>query len=197
MVTAQGAVVAMAGADQSVARRTTATPVTLDGTGSTIAGATYKWEQIMTGTNDPDKVILGGAGTLKPTFSLPVYKAGMTNNPLTFKLTVTVGTTVRTDEVKVTPVPDNVTIASATWRSGDMRISGSSSVVGGTITIHVGGPTGRVLSQASVTAAVAPATGGTWTVRLRDNAAGTTNPGSLWIESTLGGTAGPLSVSNK
>lgn len=196
-VTVQGAVVAIAGPDQTVARRTTATPVTLDGTGSTTTDATYMWEQILTGTNDPNKVTLNATGTLKPTFSLPVYRTPMTNDPLIFRLTVTVGSTVRTDEVKVTPVPDRVTISQAQWKSGDMRVSGTSSAVGGIITIRVGGPTGRILGQVNVTAAVAPETGGTYSLRLRNAAAGTTNPGTVWIESTLGGTAGPMSVTNK
>jgi hypothetical protein len=121
----------------------------------------------------------------------------MTNNPLTFKLTVTVGTTVRWDEVKVTPVPDRVTIGLAQWKSGDLRIEGSSSVIGGLVTIRVGGPAGRVLSQANVTAAAAPATGGAYSLRLRNAAAGTTNPGTIWIESSLGGTVGPFVVANK
>lgn len=196
-VTVQGAVVAHAGPDQSVARKATATVVSLDGTGSTTAGATYQWEQILTGPTDPDKVTLNAGNTLQPTFSLPVYNSAMTNNPLTFKLTVTVGTTVRTDEVKITPVPDKVTIAQAQWKSGDLRISGTSSVAGGIVKIRVGGPTGRVLGQVNVTAAAAPATGGVYSLRLRDAAAGTTNPGTVWIESTLGGTAGPASVANK
>lgn len=195
-VTAQGAVVAVAGPDQNVVRRTTATTVTLDGTGST-TGATYKWEQVLASPTDPDKVTLTGATTLKPTFSLPVFKTPMTNNALTFKLTVTVGTTVRTDEVKVVPVTDRVTIGVAQWRTGDLRIDGTSSVVGGTITVRVGSAAGQVLGQAAVTAAVAPATGGVWTLRLRNTAAGTTNPGTVWVESTLGGTAGPKAVANK
>jgi hypothetical protein len=196
-VTVQGAVVSVAGPDQAVARRTTATTVTLDGTGSTTAGATYKWEQILAGPLDPDKVTLNLGTTTKPTFSLPVYKTPMTNNPLTFRLTVTVGTTVRTDEVKVTPVPDRVTISLAQWKSGDLRIEGTSSVVGGIVTIHAGSATGRVIGQANVTAAAAPATGGAYSVRLRNAAAGTTNPGTIWIESTLGGTVGPFVVANK
>ncbi|VXB76451.1 Fibronectin type III domain protein [Arthrobacter sp. 9AX] len=194
-VTAQGAVVAVAGPDQNVARRTTATPVTLDGTGSTTTGATYKWEQI--GSSNADKVLLNGDTTLKPTFSLPVYATPMTNNALTFKLTVTVGSTTRTDEVTVTPVPDRVTLSQAQWKSGDLRIGGTSSVVGGIVTVRVGGPNGRVLGQVNVTAAAAPATGGDWSLRLRNAAAGTTNPGTVWVESTLGGTAGPMAVANK
>jgi hypothetical protein len=196
-VTAQGAVVAMAGPDQNVVRRTTATPVALDGTGSTTTGATYQWAQVLTGPTDPDKVTLAGATTLKPTFSLPVFQSPMTNNALTFRLTVTVGTTVRTDDVKVVPVTDRVTIGVAQWRTGDLRIDGTSSVVGSTVTIRVGGPTGRILGQAAVTAAAAPATGGVYTLRLRNAAAGTTNPGTAWVESTLGGTAGPKAVANK
>jgi hypothetical protein len=195
-VTAEGDVVAKAGPDQSVARRTTATTVTLDGTGSTATGATYQWEQVPNGINDPNKVSLSGATTLKPTFSLPVFKHPMTNSPLTFKLTVTAGGVTRTDEVKVTPVPDRVTIGSATWKSRDFRISGTSSAVGSVITIHAGSLDGRVLGQATVTAAAAPATGGEYTLRLRNAAAGT-NPGTIWIESTAGGTAGPATVTNK
>lgn len=195
-VIVRGAVVAVAGPDQSIARRTTPTVVSLDGTGSTATDATYQWEQILTKSDDPDKVTLEAATTLKPTFSLPVFKHPMTNTPLTFKLTVTVGTTVRTDEVKVTPVPDKVSITQAQWKSRDMRISGTSNVVGGTITIYQGGPDGRELGIATVTAADA-GTGGTWSLRLRNNAAGTTSPGSIWIQSTLGGTAGPFTVTNR
>ena len=195
-VTVQGDVVANAGANQTIARRTTSTTVTLDGTGST-AGATYKWEQVLTGPADPDKVTLNATTASKTTFSLPVYKYPMTNNPLTFRLTVTVGADVRTADVKVMPVPDKVTIDQAQWKSGDMRINGTSTVAGGIVTIRVGGPTGRSLGTAAVTAAAAPATGGVYSLRLRNAAAGTTNPGSIWIESTTGGTLGPVAVVNK
>ncbi|CAH0196654.1 hypothetical protein SRABI83_01801 [Arthrobacter sp. Bi83] len=195
--TAQGAVVAIAGPDQSVARRTTATTVALDGTGSTTTGAKYEWEQVLSGATDPNQVTITGGTTLKPTFSLPVFKSPMTNSPLTFRLTVTVGTTVRTDEVTVTPVADTVTIGIAQWRAGDLRISGTSSVVGGVITIHSGSPTGPVLGQVAVTAAAAPATGGDYNLRLRNAAAGASNPGRVWIESTVGGTAGPATVVNR
>lgn len=196
-VTVHGALVAMAGPDQNVLRRTTPTTVTLDGTGSTTANATYQWEQILNSATDPDKVTLEGATTLKPKFSLPVFKTPTTNNPLTFRLTVTVGSETRTDQVKVIPVPDRVTISSAQWKRGDFRVSGTGSVVGSTITVRVGGPAGRILGQTAVTAAAAPETGGVYTLRLRNAAAGTTNPGTVWIESTVGGTAGPTTVTNK
>lgn len=196
-VTVEGDIVAKAGPDQSVTRRTSATTVALDGSGSTVTGATHKWEQILNGDTDPNKVTLSGSDTLKPTFSLPVFKHPMTNSPLTFRLTVTVGNDVRTDEVKVTPVPDRVTIGSATWKSRDLRISGTSSVIGSVITVHAGSLSGPVLGRTTVTAAAAPATGGEYTFRLRNAAAGTTNPGTIWIESAAGGTAGPATVTNK
>ena len=196
-VTVQGAVVANAGPDQTVTRRTTATTVTLDGTKSTAAGATYAWEQVLASPTDPDKVTLTGGATVAPTFVLPLYKYAMTNKPLTFRLTVTVGTTVRTDEVKVTPVPDRVTIALAQWKTGDLRVEGTGTVVGAVVTVRAGGPAGRVLGQVSVTAAAAPATGGVYSLRLRNAAAGTSNPGLLWVESTVGGTAGPTPTANK
>jgi hypothetical protein len=178
-VTVLGAVVSNAGPDQSIARRTTATTVTLDGSKSTKANATYKWVQ-----TGGDKVTLSGDTTLAPTFTLPVFASPATNNPLTFSLSVTSGGKTLKDEVKVTPVPDRVT-ATATWKSRDFRIDGTGSTVGATVTVRRGGPTGTVIGRAPVTAAAAPETGGVWTLRLRDNAAGT-NPGTIWVESNLG-----------
>jgi hypothetical protein len=195
-VTVQGDVVANAGPDQNVARRTTATPVTLDGSGSTTAGATYQWRQVLASPTDPDGVTLSGSTTLKPTFSLPVYKYPMTSKPLTFELAVTAGGITKTDVVTVTPVPDRVT-ASGQWKSRDFRVNGTSSAVGGTVTVRVGGPGGTIIGTAPVTAAAAPETGGVFTLRLRDGNAPATNPGNIWIESTLGGTAGPITVANK
>ncbi|MDD7833747.1 fibronectin type III domain-containing protein [Paenarthrobacter sp. AB444] len=196
-VTVQGETVANAGPDQNVNRGTTATTVTLDGTGSTTAGATYQWRQVLASPTDPDAVTLAGSTTLQPTFSLPVYKYPMTNKPLTFELTVTAGGGAKTDVVSVTPVPDRVTAGQAQWKSRDFRVTGTSSAVGGTISIRVGGPGGTVIGTAPVTAAVAPETGGVFTLRLRDGNAPATNPGTIWVESTLGGTAGPITVVNK
>lgn len=75
----------------------------LTGTGST-AGASYQWTQVLTGPTDPDKVTLSGATTLNPNFSLPLYAFPQTNNPRTFRLTVTAAGVVKTDDVLVTPV---------------------------------------------------------------------------------------------
>jgi Chitobiase/beta-hexosaminidase C-terminal domain/Fibronectin type III domain len=191
-LTPLGAVVANAGPDQTVIRKTTATNVTLNGAGST-PGATYRWNQVLTGPADPDMVTLTGSTTLSPSFTLALFRHPMTNKPLTFRLTVTAGTNVRTDDVLVTPKADQVSITTSRWKTGDFRVSGAGSVVGSTITIHRGSLAGPVLGQAPVTTA-APATGGVFDLRLRNAAAPTTNPVTIWIESTVGGSAGPFTV---
>jgi len=193
-LTPLGAVVANAGPDQTIVRKTTATTVTLTGAGST-AGGTYSWEQVLTGPTDPDKVTLTAANTLSPTFSLPLYKYPMTNNALTFRLTVTTADGVKTDDVKVTPKPDQIAIATARWKLGDFRVTGTGTVAGGTITIHKGTLSGVSLGTYAMTAAAPPATGGVFSARSQATVAPfNTNPGTIWIESSLGGTAGPFTV---
>lgn len=196
-LTPLGAVVAKAGPDQAVIRRTTATTVNLTGAGSTPTGVTYVWTQVLTGPSDPDKVTLTGANTLSPTFSLALYKYPMTNKPLTFRLTVNPGEpSARSDDVVVSVQPDQVSIITAKWKIGDFRVTGAGSVVGSTITVHQGSLSGPVLGQAPMTAAAAPAVGGVYSLRLQKAAAPATNPGTVWIESTVGGTAGPFTVAN-
>ena len=194
-LTPLGAVVANAGPDQAVTRQTTPTTVTLNGAGSTPAGATYAWTQVLTGATDPDQVTLTGSTTLSPSFTLALYKHPMTNTALTFRLTVTSGSTVKTDDVLVTPKPDQVSIGTGRWKVGDFRVTGVGSVIGSVITVHKGSLSGPVLGRATMTAAAAPATGGVFDLRLRNAAAGPTNPGTVWIESSVGGTAGPFTVS--
>lgn len=190
-LTPLGTVVANAGPDQNVVRRTTPTTVTLTGAGSTTVGATYSWEQVLVSPTDPDQVTLTGSTTLSPTFSLRLYTYPMTNNALTFRLTVTTADGSKTDDVRVTPQRDTVGIATAKWKAGDFRITGAGSVVGATITAHSGSLAGPVLGRAPVTAG-APA--GVFSLRLQGAAAGATRPATIWIESTLGGTAGPFTV---
>jgi hypothetical protein len=197
----QGSVVANAGPDQSgVARNST---VTLNGSGSS-AGATYQWTQLATGTgnpiaaNDPDKVTLTGATGRNASFVLPFYRYPMSAQPLTFQLAVTLGGATRTDAVVITPSSDRVTIGTAKWKTGDFRATGTSSTVGGTITIRSApNAAGQVTvyGTATVTAAAAPETGGVWDFRLRAGVP-TTNPGRIFADSNRGGTAGPFTVPN-
>jgi hypothetical protein len=199
-LTPQGAVVANAGPDQRITRATTATTVNLTASGST-PGGTYAWVQLSPGTTtpmpstNPDFATLTGASTATPSFALRLFKYPMTNTPLTFRLTVATAAGSKSDDVVVTPVPDQVTIGTAKWKLGDFRVTGSSTVVGGTITIHKGSLSGVSLGGAPVTAAAPPATGGVFDARLRSTAPPLdTKPATIWIESTLGGVAGPFTV---
>ena len=52
------------------------------------------------------------------------------------------------------------------------------------------------LGQAAVTATAPPAVGGVYDARSGATTAPfNTNPGTIWVESTLGGVAGPFTVS--
>jgi hypothetical protein len=184
-----GAVVANAGPNQSVVRKTTASTVTLTGAGSTSVGATYSWAQVLVSPTDPDKVTITGATTLSPTFVLPLYTYPMTNNPLTFRLTVTTADGSKTDDVLVTPQADQVAIGTAKWKAGDFRVTGGGSVVGANIKVHSGSLAGPVLGSAPMTGPPA-----VFSLRQQNAAAPATRPATVWIESTLGGTAGPFTV---
>jgi hypothetical protein len=96
--------------------------------------------------------------------------------------------------VKTAVATDRLTIGGARYRAGDrLEVSGTGTQQGVTVRVYNGavGDKTRLLGTATITNAVAPATGITWDLRLRGNAvpAGVT---TLWVESTGGGTAGPV-----
>jgi hypothetical protein len=98
-----------------------------------------------------------------------------------------------------TKVTDRVTIGVARWKSGDFRVSGTGSVVGAIVTVRpalAGGgiDRSRTLAQGTVTAAVAPETGGEFDIRARNGAAPATRPATIYVESNGGGVAGPFAV---
>jgi hypothetical protein len=185
-----GSVLANAGPDQTIVRGVTATTVALTGAGST-PGATYSWQQLLNGANDPDKVTITGANTLTPSFILPLYSYPQTNVVRTFRLTVTSAAGTALDDVRIIVIPDQVSIAKATFKVGDFRVTGGGSLVGATIKLHTGSLTGPVLGTGVVVAGV-PA--GTFDIRLRSPQAPASNPGTVWVESSAGGTAGPFTV---
>jgi hypothetical protein len=190
-LTPQGTVVANAGPDQTGVVRNT--PVTLSGAGST-AGATYAWSQLITAPQtNLDRVVLSPVAgqPQNARFTLPLYSFPMVNSPLTFQLTVTVGAVVRTDTVVITPRSDVVTITSAKWKPGDFRVVGTSTTVGGAVTIR--SASGTVYGFAPITAAAPPAVGGVFDFRLRAGVP-TTKPATVFVDSNLGGTAGPFNV---
>jgi hypothetical protein len=96
-------------------------------------------------------------------------------------------------------VTDRVTITSAKWKAGDFRVVGTSSATPTvaapvTMTVRSGSPTGPSLGQGPLDPAVAPATGGTYSLRFRNNAAPATRPGQIYVVSSRGGVAGPFTV---
>ena len=98
--------------------------------------------------------------------------------------------------INVAPVTDKVTIGTAKWKAGDFRVTGTGSSVGATVTIRANSATGTVLGSGPVTAAPAPATGGVYDLRFRNGAAPASNPGRIYVISSIGGVAGPFTVAN-
>ena len=81
-------------------------------------------------------------------------------------------------------------------------MSGSGSLAGAILTIRPATSSGaidrtRSLGIVQSVPAAAPATGGTWDLRLRNANAPATNPGRVFVESDSGGVAGPFVVQNK
>jgi hypothetical protein len=72
----------------------------------------------------------------------------------------------------------------------------------GTRSLHRHGLQGADGSLTAIPGATAPVVAaappgiGDWTIRLRDAAAGTSNPGRILVKSDKGGQAGPFTVSN-
>ncbi|MEN3301071.1 fibronectin type III domain-containing protein [Pseudonocardia sp.] len=95
-----------------------------------------------------------------------------------------------------TKLTDSVSIATAKWKSGDFRITGSGSAVGALLEVHAGTPTGLILARGQVEPPVAPATLGTYDIRVRASNAPASNPGKIYVVSENGGVAGPFTVTN-
>jgi hypothetical protein len=105
----------------------------------------------------------------------------------------------------VVPTADRITIGTAKWKAGDFRVTGTGSAFttateAVSVTVFAANPDGtistRALGTAPVTAAAPPATGGDYAVRTRGAAAGTANPGRVYVKSSKGGVAGPFTVAN-
>ena len=102
---------------------------------------------------------------------------------------------VQSGPLKVTPVTDRITIGTARWKTGDFRVTGTGSAATATLTIRENSETGTVLGTGRMTAATAPATGGVYDLRFRDTAAPRNRPATIYVVSSLGGIAGPFTVS--
>ena len=182
-LSAQGALVANAGFDQTgVARGTT---VNLTGLGST-SGAAFTWTQV--GNTAADAVQFTSPTNARDTsFTLPFFVNGMSNT-LTFDLKATLGGSTIHDQVVITAKSDVVSITTAKWKPGDFRVVGVSSP-GSTVTIrtNVGGTVyGTALTDAT----------GAFDFRLR-NGQPAALPAAIAADSNMGGTSAPFNVATK
>jgi hypothetical protein len=169
--------------------------------------ATLKWTATDTtitgyGVQIYNTTTNAAVGTLRETPNKTLTVTGLTaGTAYTFTVKAQNGADYGAESAKSAPftptnVTDQVTITSAKWKAGDFRIIGTASVVGKTVNVRTGSATGPVMGSGLVTAAVAPATGGAYDIRLRNAAAGTANPGKIWVTSTGGGVTGPFTVTN-
>jgi hypothetical protein len=98
--------------------------VTLDGSASQNAGS-YAWTQVIN-PGDPT-VVLNGANTAQPTFTMPNY-----GNPLTFQLTVTNAGGSATDTVQIQRTPDVLSNVRPQFirSKNDWKITGNALILG-------------------------------------------------------------------
>lgn len=195
-VAPQGSIVANAGPDQTNVVRSTL--VTLTGAGSTVGFGTitYQWTQMTDAAGTavmpagPNRVTLSNAASLNATFTMPLYNATMSLSPLFFRLSVSDGTSTRTDMVTIAPRNDTVTVASARWKAGDFRVTGTGAIEGATITVRA------TINGVTSTVGTAQVTAGAWTLRLRNAAAPAVRPTVVFAVSNQGALVGPVTVTN-
>ena len=183
VVSAAVPVVANAGPDQTVVRGRTAT---LDASASQGA-TTYAWRQV-----SGPSVTLSGAGTARPTFTMPLIALpaspgpnatyAVNNTPLTFEVTTTGPRGTGTDQVVVNAQPETLSAVTAQYRTrGEWRLSGTSNLLAGQRVAIVLGSTLRGQVIATTTVGVT----GTFDVRPT-----TPNPGTTTTVSIVTATGG-------
>ncbi|HUR83880.1 MAG TPA: fibronectin type III domain-containing protein [Solirubrobacteraceae bacterium] len=93
---------------------------------------------------------------------------------------------------------DAVTVATAKWKAGDFRITGTGTdALTPAATVSVwNAATDQQIGTTTVTMApaAAPATGTTFDLRLRNGAAPASNPGRIYVKSSAGGKSAPFNV---
>jgi hypothetical protein len=89
---------------------------------------------------------------------------------------------------------DTLSGVTARYRAGnEFRVTGSTTMTSGTIMVRTS-PAGPVVMTATITPAAAPTTGGVFDARLRGTDVPAAQPASVYLESSNGGTAGPITV---
>jgi hypothetical protein len=99
----------------------------------------------------------------------------------------------QTTPVDVTPVTDRVTIATAKWKTGDFRVTGSGTTDGATIRVYRANADGTKGAQIGTLSVGVTLNAYDW--RLRTGVP-TTNPGRIVVESSGGGISAPFTVTN-
>ncbi len=173
--------VANAGENQTVQQ---GSPVTLTGSATGFV-STYQWRQ----TSGPT-VQLTNANSQNASFTFPNQVA-----TLTFELVVTGPGGTSTDTVQISSVGDVITVTRVEFRTGDSewRISGTSTVIGATITIFIGNTlNGTVLAEVQVDPL------GEWEYRVEPSAVQPDASRAISIRSSSGGVLSnvPITIRN-
>ncbi|WP_336028512.1 fibronectin type III domain-containing protein [Geodermatophilus sp. FMUSA9-8] len=124
-------------------------------------------------------------------------------NGVTYAVTATATSTAGTSQpsapvqvVPTAPASDTVAVTRASWKAGDLRIEGTGTQPGATISIRANGPTGPVIGTATVAQPAAGAVTGVWTLRVRTGQYATTRPTNVFAVSSGGGQVGPITLAN-
>jgi hypothetical protein len=184
---------------------TIAVPTALSGTGGQ-GTATLRWASTAANVTGYDVQLYLGAGAaglpsggLRPATDKTLTVSGLTTG--TYSFTVIAKTaagnsaaSARSADFTVAPAGDRITVSSAKWKANDFRVVGTTSATGGSVSVLLtatGAPVAGMTG--AVTPAAAPATGGTFDVRIR---AGIPNPrpAQIWIRSSNGTVAGPFAT---
>src|SRR3954447_1827141 len=99
----------------------------------------------------------------------------------------------QTTAVTVTPVTDTVTIATAKWKTGDFRVTGSGTTNGATVKVYRANADGTKGAQIGTLSVGVTLNAYDW--RLRTGVP-TTNPSRIVVESSGGGISAPFTVTN-
>jgi hypothetical protein len=135
---------------------------------------------------------------------------GLTNG-VTYTVTMTATSEVGLSDpsaaktvTPVAPAADTITVSRASWKSGDLRIDGTGSMAGATISVTALDPQRQPITDpangrprtltTTVTAPVAPAVTGAWTIRQRTGWFATNQPAFVKVESSRGGLVAAVTV---
>jgi hypothetical protein len=184
-------------------------------TGVSVAGgvelATVKWalmsgatKYVVTATPPaPGAPVVVEAGSTVTSIDVKPLVGGTSYN-VTVAAANASGTGAASAPIAVTPAVNTVprvTITSARYKTGDFRVVGTSSAVSGTVSVYTTNPNATPapspiagMANQPLVAAVAPATGTTFDVRLR--AGLPPRPAQVWVKTSNGGVAGPFTVTN-